>query len=330
MRRLSDEFLQSSFSHEEIDLCLTYFPKGLVGVDVETTGLSAPFHEIIEFGAVKITSEGKIESWQELVKPVTTSPEQTFEFHKISSEMLQDAGQVNIVLPKFLEFLGTSSVCAHNAQYDVGFISSDIIHQNVQNIMNDVYDTIKLAKNVWPAGKKEASPDRPQNFKLSTLASFFSIDFTHHIAHEDAFICLKILLKMLKILNKEKDLSKSARQKLKSQFFYARFNDFEKIKKSMLTGTKNEKIQKLIGRINEKGNLTIVYKGGSLRNLRRPVTPLSILETPQGRILYAKCLVTNFNKNFMLKKITQIRDLDEEEELDYLISTLKKELEKND
>ena len=66
---------------EEIASLLSLFPKGLVAVDLETTGLSPLVDKIIEIAAIKITPEGEVSTYHQLINPLIEIPEFTIQFH---------------------------------------------------------------------------------------------------------------------------------------------------------------------------------------------------------------------------------------------------------
>ena len=79
--------------------------ESFVSVDIETTGLSPIFDEIIEIGAVKYQNGKPIDTFSSLIKPFEPIDEFITELTGITNEMLENAPSLPSVLPSFLEFI---------------------------------------------------------------------------------------------------------------------------------------------------------------------------------------------------------------------------------
>jgi DNA polymerase-3 subunit epsilon len=94
--------------------------------DVETTGLDArKGHKIIEIAGVRI-EDGQIDetkSFVSLVNPEREIPWEAKQVNKIKDEDVASAPSIDSVLPKFLEFAQGSILVAHNANFDMGFLT---------------------------------------------------------------------------------------------------------------------------------------------------------------------------------------------------------------
>ena len=76
----------------------------------------------IEIAAVKIDAKGEITSFSELINPKMVIPERSIKIHNITNEMVKDSPSLGDTLPKFFQFVGTTSLIAHNAKFDLGFL----------------------------------------------------------------------------------------------------------------------------------------------------------------------------------------------------------------
>lgn len=96
--------------------------------DVETTGLDPNRgHRIIEIAGIRIEN-GVIDeanSFVSLVNPERTIPWEAKQVNKIRDEDVIGAPGIEEVLPKFLEFAQGSILVAHNAQFDMGFLTHE-------------------------------------------------------------------------------------------------------------------------------------------------------------------------------------------------------------
>ena len=66
-----------------------FFPKGIIAIDLETTGLSPLVDRIIEVGAMKVTPE-KTTIFQTLINPEIPIPPHTTAIHNISDEVIDN------------------------------------------------------------------------------------------------------------------------------------------------------------------------------------------------------------------------------------------------
>lgn len=105
--------------------------KGIyVAIDVETTGLSTRTGgRIIEIGAVALNNGKLGAEFQSLVNPGVAIPASAQRIHGISSAMLQDRPVPEHAFSRLREFIGTSTLIAHNAVFDMAFLHSEFRRQ---------------------------------------------------------------------------------------------------------------------------------------------------------------------------------------------------------
>jgi DNA polymerase-3 subunit epsilon len=285
------------FSEEEIKILLKLFPKGVVSFDLETTGLSPLIDKIIEIAAVKITSEGKIETFHTLVNPLIPIPQYTIQYHQIYDEMVANAPSLKKPLRDFVEFYGSLPLIGHNAQFDAGFLIKSLHYHQYEISLSSVFDSCLLARQIY---KKSDDPNvqLPQSFKLSNLAHFFKIDFTHHQALDDAYVSLKVFAQCLL------KLPDPNHKFISQKCFVYKINQFAKAPEDL-----PPKFELLKKHLPEKKLIYIQYKGGTHGDKLRPVIPIALLPMPAGPVLYAECGITKLNKNFLLKKIKRVSEL---------------------
>lgn len=285
------------FTQDEIDILLEYFPKGICAFDLEMTGLSPLFDKIIEIAGCRILPDGSWDTYHSLVNPMIPIPEHTIKYHQLNNEDLRDSPTLKKPLQNFIEYYGNLPLIAHNAIFDVSFIMRGIHDFHFPISLSSVYDSCRMARAIY---KKHS--EAPDNFKLSTLAEYYNIDFSHHKALDDAIACLKIYARCL-IEFKTNQSDKN----LKSISFLFKLNSFQKAESYLLPN----KLKDLKTYVQSQSNVFIKYKGGSSKGKFRPIKPISILPMPQGLILYAQCLNTNMNKYFHVKKIQSISETGE-------------------
>ncbi len=166
--------------------------------DLETTGLNAESNEIIEIGAVKV-SGGKItERFSEFVKPSVPIPPKITELTGITEAMVEEAGSVESVLPRFLKFSEGCVLVAHNADFDMSFIKAKCRRLGIEKSFVSL-DTLEFSRALFPNLAKH---------KLDSVAKHLGVSLeNHHRACDDAGATAEIMVKCLAML-KEKGISR--------------------------------------------------------------------------------------------------------------------------
>jgi DNA polymerase III epsilon subunit family exonuclease len=286
-----------SLNQAEIDTLLQIFPKGIVAFDLEMTGLSAITDKIIEIAAIKLMPDGSSEFFHQLINPLITIPEESIQFHQITNDMVRNKPTLKKPLKEFQEFYSNLPLVAHNAQFDTSFIVKAHHEYNYEFSLSDIFESCKLGRATYK--KDKASGNAPKNYRLSTLAEFFDIEFNHHQALDDAIVCLKV---MANCLIKDDEMTK---EKLKDIAYVYKLNSFQKAAEYILP----RKFAAIPGIIDNKENIDIMYLSGSLKGQFRPIRPIALLPMPKGLMLYSECLRSKTNKHFRLKRIKSIRKI---------------------
>jgi DNA polymerase-3 subunit epsilon len=282
-----------SLSPEEVASLLELFPKGLVAVDLETTGLSPLVDKIIEIAAVKITEAGEVSTFHQLINPLIDVPEFTVQFHGLRNEDLAAAPTIKRPLRAFWEFAGRHSVIAHNSTFDLGYLIKASHDFQLDFPPLDVYDSCRYARAVY-----KNTEGGPANFKLSTLAGFVGFALKHHVAIEDTVACLKIMAFAVRApADRKVALEKS---------FVFRLSHFDRSDCFNFS----ERLRGLAALVQEKELVQLDYRGGSKEGRTRPVRPIGLMPLPKGPVLFGECLLTGMNKSFVLKKIKAYRKLE--------------------
>ncbi len=163
--------------------------------DIETTGFSATTNKIIEIGAVKVVKGQVADTYSTFVNPEVPIPYEIEQLTSINDNMVLGAPKIEEVLPKFLEFCGDSVLVAHNASFDVGFISKNAQRQGL-TLDSTVIDTVGLARILLPDLSR---------YKLNIVAKALGVSLeNHHRAVDDAKATSEIFMKLCdKLRDKE-------------------------------------------------------------------------------------------------------------------------------
>ena len=293
-----------ALDEDEKHILLEKFPQGLVCLDLETTGLSPLVDKVIELAAFKIGPTGEREVFHTLINPQRPITPETIKIHHITDEMVQNAPIIAQVLPSFLDFVGRLPILAHNAKFDLGFLTFAAHTHGLLFQGNDIYCSCKFARKALPS---------LTHYGLDYLVTFFQLSsFQHHRAFADARAALQVFARLLK---------KAPRLSLKKHSWQFNTRDYKSLEKIELP----QIVRRFIDQVFTQTPLLIRYRGGSLCMDYRPIRPSSLLPLPAGPVLYGLCLVSGYYKSFSLKKITDIKLVDEDE-LDYLVAKGKTQL----
>ncbi len=167
------------------------FDDPFVVFDIETTGFSPINDRIIEIGAVKV-EHGKItDRFSTFVNPDMPIPFRIEQLTGISDSMVLPAPKIDVVLPDFLKFCQGAALVAHNASFDVSFISRNARLLGMP-FAPTVLDTVSLARMLLP---------QLNRFKLDTVAKALNISLeNHHRAVDDAGCTAEIFVAFLDML----------------------------------------------------------------------------------------------------------------------------------
>ncbi len=238
--------------------------------DIETTGFSQTNDRIIEIGAVKLINGVITDRYSTFVNPEIPIPYEIEQLTSINDNMVIHSPTIDLILPEFLAFCEGCSLVAHNASFDVGFISKNASRMGI-DIDYTVIDTVGLSRILLPELSR---------YRLNVVAKALNISLeNHHRAVDDAGATAEIFIKLVTML-KAREINK--------------VDEIDKLGKMSA-----EAIRKLpayhaillaasdVGRVN-------LYKMVSLSHIeyynKRPKIPKSLLmECREGIILGSAC-----------------------------------------
>jgi DNA polymerase-3 subunit epsilon len=139
----------------------------LVVVDVETTGWLHEQAELTEIGAVRLTGGQLTGEFSSLVRPAGPIPADITTLTGITDAMVGRAPLAAPALRAFLAFAGDCVLVAHNAPFDIGFLTAACAAAGIAWPPVAVLDTAVLARLLL-------GPDDVPDCRLGTLADFFA------------------------------------------------------------------------------------------------------------------------------------------------------------
>ena len=137
--------------------------------DLETTGISSLYDEVVEISAVKVRNGKIVDEFSELVNPGRPIPYAASRVNNISDKMVENARSFEKVLPEFLAFAGDDVLAGHNiAGFDMKFLYRDCEKYFGQTLTNDYIDTLAIAKMCFPEWKHRKLSDLAEHYGIST------------------------------------------------------------------------------------------------------------------------------------------------------------------
>ncbi|MDR0690848.1 MAG: PolC-type DNA polymerase III [Streptococcaceae bacterium] len=169
-----DDKVPIAYNEQHIDLLdATY-----VVFDVETTGLSAFYNQLIQVAATKRHKGEVIATFDEFIDPGIPISAFTTQLTSITNEMVKGSKPLKQVLKEFKEFCQDAILVAHNATFDIDFINANYARNGIAEIAEPCIDTLEFARNLYPDLKK---------FGLGQLTKKFGVSLeSHHLANYDA------------------------------------------------------------------------------------------------------------------------------------------------
>ncbi|WP_029608488.1 PolC-type DNA polymerase III [Mycoplasma simbae] len=164
-----------------------------VSFDIETTGLSPRFHELIEYGSYSIPADNsQPQIVQFLIKPQSKLSPFTTKLTGISQRDVDTNGlNYKEALQKIYNDLNNKIALAHNAKFDYHFIKEQFRLHDLPFPNVTVIDTLVLSRLLFPERKKHS---------LGDLASNLGVSYNPNVAHRgdyDAAVLAQIWVELV-------------------------------------------------------------------------------------------------------------------------------------
>ena len=174
--------------------------------DVETTGLSAIYNDLIQVAASKMYKGNIIAEFDEFINPGHPLSAFTTELTGITDDHVKNAKPLVQVLKEFQEFCKDTVLVAHNASFDVGFMNANYERHGLPKITQPVIDTLEFARNLYPEFKRHG---------LGPLTKRFGVALEHHhMANYDAEATGRLLFIFIKEVAEKHGVTNLARLNL--------------------------------------------------------------------------------------------------------------------
>ena len=191
-----------TFEERKKGKSLIAVPDNYILVDLETTGFSSRFDDIIEVGLIKMSSGQEVDRYQALVKPSKPIPYIVELITGIRNEMVENAPTFEEIGKDVWDFLKNEIIVGHNINFDINFLYDNFEKKFQRTLQNDYVDTLRLAKYLIPEIKTQDTG----NYGLDYLCGYLGIGIEkRHRAIGDC-LCTENLLKRLREIVKAKGI----------------------------------------------------------------------------------------------------------------------------
>lgn len=127
---------------------LLQFPEEYVVIDIETTGLSPQWDEIIEVAALKISNGEIVDKYQTLLKPSFPVDPFISELTGITNKMLETAPIFDDIYQDLQHFIGDNILVGHNVNFDINFLYDEFESRNII-LSNNFIDTMRISRRLF-------------------------------------------------------------------------------------------------------------------------------------------------------------------------------------
>ncbi len=161
------------------------FPETFTLIDLETTGLSPEWDDIIELSALKIKNGDIVEIFSSLVhSPGVYIDEFIAELTGITQEMIDDSPEISDILPAFFDFISEDILVGHNINFDINFLYDNGLIYCGRYLTNNFVDTMRLSRRLHP--------DEPHH-RLKDLVKKYGLDYNGaHRATQDCYLTFTV------------------------------------------------------------------------------------------------------------------------------------------
>jgi DNA polymerase III epsilon subunit family exonuclease len=251
-------------------------------IDIETTGLHPFYSEIIEIGAVRFRLNGRVEGeFSELIDPLKPIPPRATEIHGITDDMVAGKRLWKVVAPEFYKFVSDSILVAHNAPFDLSFISFKGTVIALPFPDSFVVDTLTITRELYPTFERHT---------LADLSRTFGIKLNNaHRALADARACGQVMLQAFK--RYDENWEKFAQDFI---FHTAAWQTLDSIPSEMVP---------LIEACRNGCDIEITYVDSEGTETHRRITPLQLNRIRQVPYLFGHCHLRDAGRNFRLDRI---------------------------
>ncbi len=259
-----------------------------IAFDTETTGKYPIESEICEIAGVRFENGKVVDTFSQLIKPTRPMGQEVINIHGITNEMVENAPSIEQVIAKFHAFIGNTTLVAHHAPFDLGFVSYAFENAGLSLPTAPVVCSSRLSRTVI----KDSV-----NHKLQTLIPHLGLfKGSAHRATDDAQACGELLLKCI-----ERGEILSFEQLWQLQLGQLHWKDYS----INALRDKSQSMNVLIACMQNRQPALLKY--GSPSAAERTIDPIGLVRNPDGDYLIATDGTQTQPKRFYLSKIIEVK-----------------------
>ena len=151
-------------------------------LDIETTGLSfKEKHRIVEIACIETNQLLPTKKlFHKLINPEREVPEEAFNIHGHSSNLLKTKQKFSEIADEFLSFIKDKDIIVHNAKFDIPFLNFELKLSKKNEIKNNnIIDTLDISRSKYPGTSNS----------LDALCKRFNIDLSRRTKHNALLDC---------------------------------------------------------------------------------------------------------------------------------------------
>ncbi len=148
--------------------------------DLETTGISPNYDEVVEISAIKVRKGRVVEEFNTLVNPKRPIPRRASQVNGITNEMVAEAPLFEEVLSDFFDFVGDDVLVGHNiGSFDMKFLYRDSRKFYGKIPGNDYVDTLLVARRHLSRLSHHRLVDLAEYYHISTKGAHRALNDCH-------------------------------------------------------------------------------------------------------------------------------------------------------
>ena len=151
-------------------------------LDIETTGLSFnEKHRIVEIACIETNQLLPTKKlFHKLINPEREVPEEAFNIHGHSTNLLKTKQKFSEVADEFLSFIKDKDIIVHNAKFDIPFLNFELKLSKKNEIKNNnIIDTLDISRSKYPGTSNS----------LDALCKRFNVDLSRRTKHNALLDC---------------------------------------------------------------------------------------------------------------------------------------------
>ena len=151
-------------------------------LDIETTGLSfKEKHRIVEIACIETNQLLPTKKlFHKLINPEREVPEEAFNIHGHSTNLLKTKQKFSEVADEFLSFIKDKDIIVHNAKFDIPFLNFELKLSKKNEIKNNnIIDTLDISRSKYPGTSNS----------LDALCKRFNVDLSRRTKHNALLDC---------------------------------------------------------------------------------------------------------------------------------------------